>query len=143
MTMMAYDGVTERIRERPRTWLVTGVAGFIGSNLLETLLRLEQTVVGLDNFSSGNRDNLAQVQAAVGLERWAKFRFIEGDVRSLEACREACRETDIVLHEAGLGSVVRSIEDPIASNASNITGFVNMLVAARDAGVTRFVYAGS
>jgi UDP-N-acetylglucosamine 4-epimerase len=143
MAMMAYDVVKERIRVHPRTWLVTGVAGFIGSNLLETLLLLEQNVVGLDNFSSGNRDNLAQVQAAVGPARWAQFRFIEGDVRTLETCREACRAIDIVLHEAALGSVVRSIEDPVASNASNVTGFVNMLVAARDAGVARFVYAGS
>ena len=141
--MMAYDAVKERIRGRPRTWLVTGVAGFIGSNLLETLLLLEQTVVGLDNFSSGNRDNLAQVCAAVGPERWSKFRFMEGDICSLETCREACRAIDVVLHEAALGSVVRSIEDPVASNGSNVTGFLNMLVAARDAGVARFVYAGS
>ena len=141
--MKAYDAVKESIRTRPRNWLVTGVAGFIGSNLLETLLRLDQSVVGLDNLSSGNRDNLAQVRAAVAAERWAKFRFIEGDVCSLETCRDACRAVDAVLHEAGLGSVVRSIEDPVSSNASNITGFVNMLVAARDAGVSRFVYAGS
>jgi UDP-N-acetylglucosamine 4-epimerase len=127
----------------PRTWLVTGVAGFIGSNLLESLLELDQKVVGLDNFATGFQDNLDQVQAAVGPERWKRFRFIEGDICSLETCREACEGVDIVLHEAALGSVPRSIDDPITSHASNVTGFLNMLVAARDARVKRFVYAAS
>jgi UDP-N-acetylglucosamine 4-epimerase len=128
---------------RQRTWLVTGVAGFIGSNLLEALLDLDQRVVGLDNFSTGFRHNLDQVREAVGPARWARFRFIEGDIRSLETCRQACGGVDVVLHEAALGSVPRSIDDPIASHESNVTGFLNMLVAARDAGVKRFVYAAS
>ena len=131
------------IAATPRTWLVTGVAGFIGSNLLESLLKLDQRVVGLDNFATGFQHNLDQVEAAVGAERWARFKFIEGDICSLETCREACAGVDIVLHEAALGSVPRSIDDPIASHASNVTGFLNMLVAARDASAKRFVYAAS
>jgi UDP-N-acetylglucosamine 4-epimerase len=129
--------------DRQHTWLVTGVAGFIGSNLLEALLEKGQHVVGLDNFSTGFRHNLDQVEAAVGPDKWARFRFIEGDIRSLDTCREACEGVDIVLHEAALGSVPRSIDDPIASHESNVTGFLNMLVAARDATVKRFVYAAS
>src|SRR5258706_1491011 len=127
----------------PRTWLVTGVAGFIGSNLLESLLTLEQRVVGLDNFSTGHRANLDQVRAAVGTRAWKRFRMITGDIRSPATCRRACREVDLVLHEAALGSVPRSIENPIATHESNVTGFLNMLIAARDAGVARFVYAAS
>ncbi len=126
-----------------RTWLVTGAAGFIGSNLLESLLKLDQRVVGLDNFATGFQHNLDQVEAAVGAERWKNFKFIEGDICMLETCREACAGVDIVLHEAALGSVPRSIDDPITSHASNVTGFLNMLVAARDAKVKRFVYAAS
>jgi UDP-N-acetylglucosamine 4-epimerase len=126
-----------------RTWLVTGVAGFIGSNLLEALLRHGQSVVGLDNFSTGFRHNLDQVRAAVGAEAWRHFTFIEGDIRDLATCRRACEGVDVVLHQAALGSVPRSIEDPIASHASNVTGFLQMLVAARDAQVKRFVYAAS
>jgi UDP-N-acetylglucosamine 4-epimerase len=131
------------IAKAQRTWLVTGVAGFIGSNLLEALLKLNQRVVGLDNFSTGHRHNLDQVRDAVGPKAWAAFRFIEGDIRSLETCREACEGVDVVLHQAALGSVPRSIEDPITSHASNVTGFLNMLVAARDAKASRFVYAAS
>ena len=126
-----------------RTWLVTGVAGFIGSNLLEALLKQGQRVVGLDNFSTGFRHNLDQVKHAVTAQAWNDFRFIEGDIRSLETCHAACEGVDIVLHEAALGSVPRSIEDPIGTHASNVTGFLDMLVAARDAGVKRFVYAAS
>src|SRR5689334_5028964 len=126
-----------------RTWLVTGVAGFIGSNLLEALLSLGQDVVGLDNFSTGFQHNLDQVEAAVGPEAWSRFRFIEGDIRDLETCRRACEGVEVVLHEAALGSVPRSIDDPLTSHACNVTGFLNMLVAARDAGVKRFVYAAS
>jgi UDP-N-acetylglucosamine 4-epimerase len=122
---------------------VTGVAGFIGSNLLEQLLKLDQVVVGLDNSSTGKQQNLDEVQALVGADCWAKFRFVEGDIRDLDACHLACRGVDYVLHEAALGSVSRSIEDPITTNANNVTGFLNMLVAARDAGVRRFVYAAS
>jgi UDP-N-acetylglucosamine 4-epimerase len=119
------------------------VAGFIGSNLLETLLLLGQRVVGLDNFATGHRHNLEQVAAGVGPEAWARFAFIEGDIRSLENCRQACQGVDIVLHQAALGSVPRSIDDPLSTHATNCSGFLNMLVAARDAGVERFVYAAS
>ena len=126
-----------------RTWLVTGVAGFIGSNLLEALLKLGQRVVGLDNFATGFQHNLDQVRQAVGTEAWARFKFIEGDIRSLDTCREACAGADVVLHEAALGSVPRSIDDPITSHEVNVSGFLNMLVAARDSGVKRFVYAAS
>jgi UDP-N-acetylglucosamine 4-epimerase len=131
------------IAASPRAWLVTGVAGFIGSNLLEALLRLGQRVVGLDNFATGHQHNLDQVQAAVGAAAWSRFRFIEGDIRSLETCRDACAGIDVVLHEAALGSVPRSIDDPITSHETNVSGFLNMLVAARDAKVKRFVYAAS
>lgn len=124
-------------------WLITGVAGFIGSNLLEGLLRLNQKVTGLDNFSTGYRHNLDQVRELVGPEAWLNFTFIEGDIRRLEDCRNACQCVDYVLHEAALGSVPRSIEDPILSNENNVTGFLNMLVASRDAPVRRFVYAAS
>lgn len=139
----AYETLKEKLLAAPKTWLVTGCAGFIGSNLLEQLLKLGQTVVGLDNFSTGKQRNLDEVQSLVGKEQWAQFRFIEGDIRDLATCREACSNVDYVLHQAALGSVPRSIDDPITSNASNVTGFLNMLVAARDAKVKRFVYAAS
>jgi UDP-N-acetylglucosamine/UDP-N-acetylgalactosamine 4-epimerase len=139
----SYDDALRRIREEGATWLVTGTAGFIGSHLTETLLKLDQQVVGLDNFSTGKRANLAHLRAAVGEARWKRFRFIEGDIRSLETCRAACAGVDRVLHEAALGSVPRSIDDPIASTESNVTGFLHMLVAARDAQVKSFVYASS
>ncbi len=129
--------------DQQKTWLVTGCAGFIGSNLIEALLEQGQRVVGLDNFSTGFQHNLDQVEATVGPEKWKRLRFIEGDIRSLETCREACKDLDYVLHEAALGSVPRSIDDPITSHESNVTGFLNMLVAARDAKVKRFVYAAS
>jgi UDP-N-acetylglucosamine 4-epimerase len=124
-------------------WLVTGVAGFIGSNLLEHLLKLDQVVVGLDNFSTGKRANFEEVQSLVTSGQWERFRFLEGSIEDPAACGKACKEVDYVLHQAALGSVPRSIEDPLATNASNVTGFLNMLVAARDAGVKRFVYASS
>jgi UDP-N-acetylglucosamine 4-epimerase len=129
--------------EKQNTWLVTGCAGFIGSNLIEALLKQGQRVVGLDNFSTGFQHNLDQVEAAVGPEKWSRFKFIKGDIRSLDTCHEACKGVDYVLHEAALGSVPRSIDDPITSHESNVTGFLNMLVAARDAKVKRFVYAAS
>lgn len=128
---------------QPATWLVTGVAGFIGSNLLEALLRLDQNVIGLDNFATGHRHNLEQVKQLVTPEQWQRFQFIEGDIRDLATCHRACQGADYVLHQAALGSVPRSLDDPISSNATNIDGFLNMLVAARDAGVKRFVYAAS
>ncbi|MBI3043010.1 MAG: SDR family oxidoreductase [Betaproteobacteria bacterium] len=141
--MASYEELQLRIRARPRTWAVTGVAGFIGSHLLENLLKLEQRVIGLDNFSSGNRGNLAQVKDAVTDRQWRNFRFIEGDIHSLDTCRQACRGAEFALHHAALGSVPLSITDPIAAHDSNATGFLNMLVAAHGAGLSRFVYAGS
>ena len=139
----AYDRVRRKLRDAPRTWLVTGVAGFIGSNLLEALLNLDQNVVGLDNFATGHERNLDEVQGLVLGEQWGRFRLLEGDIRSLDDCRKACAGVDYVLHQAALGSVPRSLADPIATNEANVTGFLNMLVAARDAKVDRFVYAAS
>jgi UDP-N-acetylglucosamine/UDP-N-acetylgalactosamine 4-epimerase len=141
--VLKYYHVQEKLKAAPKTWLVTGVAGFIGSNLLEKLLKLNQRVIGLDNFSTGKPSNLQEVQGLVSLEQWQRFSFIEGDIRNLNTCRDVCAGVDYILHEAALGSVPRSIEDPIASNESNVSGFLNMLVALRDAGVKRFVYAAS
>ena len=138
-----YEAVQHNLCAAPKTWLVTGCAGFIGSNLLEALLKLDQTVVGLDNFSTGRQHNLDEVQSLVDPARWSRFRFIEGDIRDPATCRQACAGVDYVLHQAALGSVPRSIDDPVTTNASNVTGFLNMLVAARDASVRRFVYAAS
>ena len=138
-----YENALRSMTARPRTWLVTGVAGFIGSHLLEALLRLDQRVVGLDNFFLGKRENLQDVRSAVGEEAWRNFRLVEGDIRSFETCRRACRSVEIVLHHAALGSVPASISDPLAAHDSNVTGFLNMLVAARDAGTARFIYAAS
>ena len=140
---MPYEALQSELRAAPQTWLVTGAAGFIGSNLLETLLGLDQRVVGLDNFATGHQRNLDEVESAVGAERWARLRFIHGDIRDLQDCRAACAGVDHVLHQAAVGSVPRSIADPITTNAVNIDGFLNMLVAARDAKVRRFVYAAS
>lgn len=138
-----YAQVCESLSNSPKIWLVTGVAGFIGSNLLEKLLKLNQTVVGLDNFATGHQCNLDEVQGLVSSEQWAKFTFIKGDIRHLEDCKKAIEGVDYVLHQAALGSVPRSINDPITTNDVNIGGFLNMLVAARDAGVKNFVYAAS
>jgi UDP-N-acetylglucosamine 4-epimerase len=141
--MSRYLALQHELARSHKTWLVTGVAGFIGSNLLEALLGLDQQVVGLDNFATGHRRNLDEVQALVGRQRWANFRFVEGDIRNLDDCRQACEGVDHVLHQAALGSVPRSIDDPLASNGANIDGFLNMLVASRDAGVQSFTYAAS
>ena len=141
--MNQYQHVCENLKTAPKTWLVTGVAGFIGSNLLETLLKLNQTVVGLDNFATGHQHNLDEVQSLVTEAQWAKFSFIEGDIRQFADCQKACVGVDYVLHEAALGSVPRSIADPITTNETNISGFLNMLTAARDAGVASFTYAAS
>jgi UDP-N-acetylglucosamine 4-epimerase len=140
---LGYAGACARLRERPLRWLVTGSAGFIGSHLLETLLRLDQQVVSLDNFVTGHRRNLDDVREAVGDAAWRRHTWLEADIVDLAACRRACTGVDVVLHEAALGSVPRSIEDPLLTHAANATGFLNMLVAARDAGVKRFVYAAS
>jgi UDP-N-acetylglucosamine 4-epimerase len=139
----AYTSTRKELLDRPRRWLVTGSAGFIGSHLVETLLRLGQDVVGLDNFSTGYRRNLDHVRDAVEAKAWQRHRFLEADITDLPACHEACKGVDFVLHQAALGSVPRSIADPLLTHASNATGFLNMLVAARDAGVARFVYAAS
>ena len=141
--MTRYQQILEQLRGEPHSWLVTGCAGFIGSNLIETLLGLGQRVVGLDNFATGYQRNLDEVRAVVGEDQWANFRFIEGDIRDLDTCRQAVAGVDHVLHQAALGSVPRSLDDPITSNAVNIDGFLNMLVAARDAKVKSFVYAAS
>lgn len=141
--MSRFDEVLVELKSAPKTWLVTGVAGFIGSNLLETLLKHDQKVVGLDNFATGHQHNLDQVRDLVSETQWQQFNFIEGDIRNLEACKQACEGVDYVLHQAALGSVPRSINDPITSNESNVSGYLNMLVAARDAEVKSFVYAAS
>lgn len=141
--MSQYQTVCEQLEQAPKTWLITGVAGFIGSNLLETLLKLNQNVVGLDNFATGHQYNLDEVQSLVKPEQWANFKFYEGDIRNFEDCQTACAGVDYVLHQAALGSVPRSIADPITTNAANITGFLNMLTAARDAKVISFTYAAS
>jgi UDP-N-acetylglucosamine 4-epimerase len=143
LPMTEYQDALKHLQTRQYRWLITGVAGFIGSNLLEALLRLNQKVSGLDNFSTGHRHNLQQVKEAVGEESWANFSFIEGDIRELDMCRSACEGVEFVLHQAALGSVPRSIQDPIRTNESNISGFLNILVAARDAPVKRFIYAAS
>lgn len=138
-----YEKVQQDLRQTSRTWLVTGCAGFIGSNILEALLKLEQTVVGLDNFSTGFQRNLDEVRQFVTPAQWQRFKFIEGDIRDFATCTNAVTGVDFVLHQAALGSVPRSINDPITTNAVNITGFLNMLTAARDAQVASFVYAAS
>ena len=141
--MTKYEEVLAQLNKKPEKWLVTCAAGFIGSNLLETLLKNNQYVVGLDNFSTGHPHNLDQVRACVNSEQWQNFTFIDGDIRNLDTCRKASESITYVLHEAALGSVPRSIADPINTNENNISGFLNMLVATRDAGVKRFVYAAS
>ena len=141
--MSPFNKISRELIKNPKTWLITGVGGFIGSNLLETLLLLNQKVVGIDNFSTGNPDNLIDVQSLVSKKQWANFKFLKGDIASLNSCKKACQGVDFVLHQAAIGSVPRSIKNPIKTNKSNITGFLNMLVAARDAKVTNFVYAAS
>ena len=163
LPVSAYNQLKDRLATESYTWLITGVAGFIGCNLLEALLKLNQRIVGLDNFATGHQHNLDEVQSLVTPEQWANFNFIQGDIRNLEDCRKAIHFTpsplagegaqssvlspqssvDFVLHQAALGSVPRSIEDPINTNETNISGFLHMLVAARDAKVKRFVYAAS
>ena len=143
VSMRQMNEIKDNLKRAPKRWLITGVAGFIGSNLLEGLLSLGQSVVGLDNFSTGNKSNLEDVKKEVGSEKWDHFRFLEGDIRHLSTCQDACVDVEYVLHQAALGSVPRSIDDPILTNQCNIDGFLNMLVASRDAGVKRFVYAAS
>jgi UDP-N-acetylglucosamine 4-epimerase len=139
----AFEQLKEQLRSEPKTWLVTGAAGFIGSNLLEALLKLNQRVIGLDNFATGHQRNLVEVQSGVSRLQWDNFNFIEGDIRNLTDCYKACANVNYVLHQAALGSVPRSVEDPVTTNSTNVMGFLNMLVASRDAKVNRFVYAAS
>ena len=156
--MTAFESVKQQLQAQPKTWLITGVAGFIGSNLLEALLKLNQRVVGLYNISTGHHRNMGEVQTLVTPQQWANFQFIQGDIRNLENCQQAMTWTkraviereakqsisvDYVLHQAALGSVPRSLADPIATNDSNVSGSLNMLVAARDANVQSFTYAAS
>jgi UDP-N-acetylglucosamine 4-epimerase len=148
--MIRFEKVKAELQKSPKVWLITGVAGFIGSNLLETLLQLDQRVVGLDNFATGHQRNLDEVQSVVSPEQWARFVLVNGDIRNIEDCRKAMTfdaatdiSVDYVLHQAALGSVPRSINDPITTNSTNIDGFLNMLVAAKDAQVKSFTYAAS
>ncbi len=141
--MNRYQELIVQLNRQPRVWLVTGAAGFIGSNLVETLLRLDQRVVGLDNLSTGSEENVQEVRALVGPARWRNYLHIFGDIRELETCRRATAGIDFVLHQAGLGSVPRSLANPIDTHSANVTGWLNLLVAAREAGVKRFVYASS
>jgi UDP-N-acetylglucosamine 4-epimerase len=142
-----YQEIQIELKATPKTWLITGCAGFIGSNLLETLLLLNQKVVGLDNFATGHQHNLDEVQGQVSEFQWQNFTFIEGDIRNVDDCTKAVGNlkdsVDYILHQAALGSVPRSIADPILTNSANITGFLNMLVAAKEAQVSSFVYAAS
>lgn len=141
--MTHYDNIQQNLKSNQSTWLITGVAGFIGSNLLESLLKLNQRVVGLDNFATGYQHNLDQVRELVGDNAWKNFKFIQGDITQFADCQDACKGVNYVLHHAALGSVPRSIEDPILANDNNVTGFLNVLTASRDAKVKRFIYAAS
>ncbi|MCJ7774449.1 MAG: GDP-mannose 4,6-dehydratase, partial [Desulfobacterales bacterium] len=138
-----YEDIIQQLLEKPKKWLITGVAGFIGSNLLETLLKLDQLVVGLDNLSTGYKFNLDDVKNNVSDEQWARFTFIKDDIRNLKACKEACNRVNYILHQAALCSVEQSIHDPVLTSTNNINGFLNMIVAAHDTGVNRFIYASS
>lgn len=145
---MKYDDIRQSLRDNPKAWLVTGVAGFIGSNLLESLLHLDQTVIGADNFSTGCQRNLDEVKSLVTPAQWRRFHFVCGDIRNYEFCREAVmgadgHPVDYVLHQAALGSVPRSLADPVLTNSTNVTGFLNVLTAAKEAGVLSFTYAAS
>lgn len=145
--MAKYEEIKKQLTQEPKTWLITGVAGFIGSNLLESLLLLNQKVVGLDNFATGHQHNLDEVKSLVSDKEWNNFNFIEGDIRNFETCQQAITDkgnsVDYILHQAALGSVPRSIADPILTNSANITGFLNMLTAAKEAKVSSFTYAAS
>ena len=140
---MKYNEVKEQLRQNQKSWLITGVAGFIGSNLAEALLKLNQKVIGLDNFSTGHQYNLEHIKESVSEEEWSNFHFQEGDITDFETCQDITKDVDIVLHQAALGSVPRSIDNPILTNHNNVTGFLNMLTASKDNGVQRFVYASS
>ena len=137
------EKTTKQLLSNPKKWLITGVAGFIGSNLLEFLLNIDQKVTGIDNFSTGFKRNLDEVKKSVGIKKWKNFNFIEGDIRNASICNEICKKIDFILHQAALGSVPRSIEDPIKTNENNIDGFLNMLYASKKNNIENFVYAAS
>ena len=145
--MTKYEELQEYLKNNQTTWLISGVGGFIGSNLLEKLLVLNQKVIGLDNFDTGYQKNIDEAildaNEIVGKDVSKNFKFIKGDIKLLDDWKQACHGVDYVLHQAALGSVPRSIEDPISTNEANIDGFINMLVASRDSKVKRFVYAAS
>jgi UDP-N-acetylglucosamine/UDP-N-acetylgalactosamine 4-epimerase len=141
--MTAYDQLPAQLAAAPKTWLITGAAGFIGSNLLEQLLRLGQTVRGLDNFATGFQKNLDEVQAAVTPDQWQRFSFVPGDIRDRDTCQRLCEGVDCVLHQAAMASVPRSLADPAAFNEVNVSGTLNLLLAVRDQRVKRLVYASS
>jgi UDP-N-acetylglucosamine 4-epimerase len=141
--MKRYDHLKQKLRAQPKKWLITGVAGFIGSNLLEALLKLDQSVMGLDSFATGHHTNLEDVRLQVSPSQWKRFVMVQGDVRDYELCLLASKQVDYVLHEAALGSVPRSLNNPLESHASNVTGFLNMALAARENGIRRLVYASS
>lgn len=138
-----FEKIKDQLNKNKQTWLITGVAGFIGSNILETLLNLNQKVIGLDNFSTGFQKNLDMVKDSIGEDKWNNFKFIQGDVRNPDDCKKSCENADYVLHQAALGSVPRSVENPMNTNDNNITGFLNMLWHAKEANVKSFVYAAS
>ncbi len=141
--MEIYSKILKNLKKNPHSWLITGVAGFIGSNLLETLLKLNQNVVGLDNFETGHKENLEDVKLVVSTEQWDRFNFIEGDIQNIDICYEVCKDIDFVLHQAALGSVPRSIKNPIATNNVNVGGFLNILQASKESKVKSFTYAAS
>tara|TARA_B100000214_G_scaffold221530_1_gene161143 strand:- start:167 stop:1192 length:1026 start_codon:yes stop_codon:yes gene_type:complete len=141
--MKDFQKKCEKLKKNPKTWLITGVAGFIGSNILEKLLQLNQNVIGLDNLSTGYMHNLDEIKLYVSESQWSKFSFVNGDICHIDDCKNVTKGVDHVLHQAALGSVPRSIENPIQTNKSNIDGFLNILVAAKDANVTSFTYAAS
>ncbi len=141
--MNQFERVKEEVVEDPKVWLITGVAGFIGSNILESLLKLNQTVVGLDNFATGHQNNLDEVKSLVSEEQWSRFNFIDGDIRNIDDCKNAVNGVDYVLHQAALGSVPRSIKDPLTSNSTNVSGFLNILDASKEENVKSFTYAAS
>jgi UDP-N-acetylglucosamine/UDP-N-acetylgalactosamine 4-epimerase len=141
--MTRYQQIKAELQRDPRRWVITGAAGFIGSNLLEQLLQLDQVVTGLDNFATGSRGNLEQVKALVSSEQWSRFKFIEGDIRDSAACHLACENAELVLHQAALGSVPMSLAEPLRCHETNVTGFLNILLSAKHAGVQRLVYASS
>ncbi len=143
MKHIKFIEIKKELQKDPKTWLVTGCAGFIGSNIIETLLKLDQKVIGLDNFSTGYQKNIDMVKESITPEQWNNFSFTKGDIADFITCEHITKDVDIILHQAALGSVPRSIDDPVTSNLSNVTGFLNMITAAKNNGVKRFVYASS